>query len=149
MSHKVQVTEIKEDMLNSVELSMNAKGDYSWSIKMYSDYSGMNNIVRDIESIDAQLRRKFRGGSLPVQEVKNPVESGPPVGIPLPEAKKPKKEEARTRVTVTENPPKPSRKVVEEPEEEDEPEEFDFEFEEEEEEEAPPPPPKRTRRSRK
>ena len=155
MSSKVHTTEIKEDTLNSIELSLNAKGEYSYSLKFYSDYAGINSMIRDIEAAELLLRSKFRRSPV----LPSAAEEAPcPIGTPLPETKKPRQavEEVSKPRKAVEEVSKP-RKAVEEVSkprkavEAEEPEVIDFddffdEEEDEEEEDDTPPPPKRTRR---
>lgn len=51
-----EVTERNQD---SVELSVNAKGDYSWSVKVYFDAANDKTALTRLEHIDASLRDKY------------------------------------------------------------------------------------------
>lgn len=51
-----EVTDRNQD---SIELSVNAKGDYSWSVKVYFDDANDKTALTRLEHIDARLRDKY------------------------------------------------------------------------------------------
>ena len=51
-----EVTERNQD---SIELSINAKGDYSWTIKTYFDSTHDADALERIAAIDTSLRDKY------------------------------------------------------------------------------------------
>ena len=53
---KKSITETEEE-LNSVTLKKQAKGGYTWDIKVYC--SEIDGIVEQVEKIDKMLRDKF------------------------------------------------------------------------------------------
>jgi hypothetical protein len=68
MISKTETVDVKGDVISqvlsetsphSIELSRNAKGDYSWSIKIYFADMDENDPVGLIEDIDKLLREKF------------------------------------------------------------------------------------------
>lgn len=71
MSYKL--VETKEDMPNSVEISMGASGKYSWSLKVYAD-GELAEAVEKIKYADGIIRRRFLGEPAPVEK---PVVRGP------------------------------------------------------------------------
>ena len=55
----MSVEELARETRSSIEVTRNAKGDYQWCIKIYWDSINEIAPTRDIEGIDADLRRRF------------------------------------------------------------------------------------------
>lgn len=55
--------ERESDKRSSIELSLNAKGGYQWSIKLYLDEENeITPTLERIKNIDASLRQRFGEG---------------------------------------------------------------------------------------
>ena len=52
------VTEVNSES-DAIEVSKNAKGDYSWKIKIYG--TDLDAIANTIKDIDAKLRKQYNG----------------------------------------------------------------------------------------
>jgi hypothetical protein len=113
------IVETRTEEACSIEISRNAKGDYSWSVKVYGDSEALEDIVRKIKAVDKNIRRRF-------------IEDRPDVGLAAGAAeisteKKPKtlkKKEPASRESV----PSPAETIVDPPEEEGEPDELHVAF---------------------
>lgn len=56
-----EIAELRKDSRDSVEISKNAKGEYSWKIKRYYDATSQNygEIVQELIDIDTELKENF------------------------------------------------------------------------------------------
>jgi len=45
--------------LNSIDVSRNAKGEHSWSVKLYFMENGEAEALKKMEKIHKELRKKF------------------------------------------------------------------------------------------
>lgn len=53
------VTQTEQENKDSIELSRNAKGDYSWTIKLYRD--NIKEAVSEIDEIDCDMLENHGG----------------------------------------------------------------------------------------
>lgn len=58
-----EVIEQTHERSDTIELKMNAKGEYYWSIKVHFDRAidKADDVIADIERIDRKMREKFGG----------------------------------------------------------------------------------------
>lgn len=50
--------ELLNEKRNSITVKKNAKGDYSWDIKLYFDDDN-TKVIKDLEDINQKLKTKF------------------------------------------------------------------------------------------